>query len=459
MSSTPARLPPGPPPGSLTDHIARTLRLALPVMLSRAGVLLLAVVDTAMTGRAGADQLAYYGIAMAPQIFVLLIGIGLLLGTVVLTAQAEGADRSEDCGSIWRVALIQAAIYGLIQMGLMYGGEAFLLATGQAVDLAEGGGRVMVMLGWSLPAMLLFLATTLFLEGIGRPHAGVVIMLLANLLNAFLNWLFIYGHWGFPAMGAEGAALATSLVRWFMFFTILVYVLLRVDRVRYGLSGPLRDALRLSRILQRIGYPMAITQGLESGAFSTMTLFAGLIGSVQVAAYQITMTMIALVFMCAQGFTTAASIRVGNAVGRGDQTGIRTAGWTAAGLMILVLSCFAVLFHSFPETIVAVYTNDPAVTEVAVAALLVTALVLIPDGLQAVLNGALRGAADVWPTTGLFLIAFWGVMIPAGYLLGVHWEGGAPGLVRAILLGTTTASLLLIVRFHIVSGRVIERLA
>ncbi len=458
MTPSPVSPSAGPPPGNLYEHIVRTLRLALPVMLSRAGVLLLAVVDTAMTGRAGADQLAYYGIAMAPQIFVLLIGIGLLLGTVVLTAQAEGAGRPEDCGSIWRVALIQALIYGLIQMALMYGGEWFLLATGQSADLAAGGGRVMVVLGWSLSAMLLFLATTLFLEGIGRPQAGVVIMLLANFLNGFLNWLLIYGHWGLPAMGAEGAALATSLVRWFMFLVILAYVLLRIDRVRYGIAGPLRDARRLSRIMQRIGYPMAITQGLESGAFSTMILFAGLLGTAQVAAYQIVMTMIALVFMCAQGFTTAASIRVGNAVGRADHAGIRVAGWVAVGLVIIVLFCFSVLFYLYPAALVAIYTDDPEVTRLAVAALLVTALVLVPDGLQAVLNGALRGAADVWPATGLFLIAFWMVMIPAGYLLGVRWEGGAPGLVQAILLGTVTASAMLIVRFQIVSGRVISRL-
>ncbi|MDX1606478.1 MAG: MATE family efflux transporter [Candidatus Competibacterales bacterium] len=447
-----------PAPAGLSQHIGRTLRLALPVMASRAGLLLLAVVDTAMTGHAGPEQLAYYALAMAVQIFVLLVGIGLLLGTVVMTAQADGAGRPADCGAVWRVALVHAALIGLVQAALMYGGEGFLGLAGQGPALAEGGGRVMVVLGWSLPAMLLFIATTLFLEGIGRPLPSLLIMLVANGLNAGLNWLLIYGHWGLPALGAEGAALATTLVRWFMCMAVIGYALGRVDRRHYGLTGPIPDFRRIGRTLRRIGYPMALTQGLESGAFSTMTLFAGLIGPIQVAAYQIAMTLIALVFMCAQGFTTAASIRVGNAVGRGDQGGIRTAGWTAVGLSVGMLALFSLLFATYPQALTALYTDDPRVTAVTVAALLVVAWVLVPDGLQAVFNGALRGVGDVWPATGLFLIAFWGVMIPAGYWLGVARGAGAVGLVQAILLGTTVAACCLALRFQIVSRRVIRRL-
>lgn len=450
--------PATPPPAGLTGHIGRTLQLALPVMLSRAGVLILTVVDTIMTGHAGADQLAYYAIASAPQLFVQLLGIGLLLGTVVLTAQADGAGRPAICGTIWRVALLQAIGYGLIQLGLLYGGGWFLRATGQSPMLADAGGRVMIILGWSSPAMLLFIATTLFLEGVGRPTPSLMVMLLANLLNGLLNWLLIFGHGGLPALGAAGAALATTIARWFMFLALLGYTLWRLDHRHYGLSGPLHDARRIGRILWRIGYPMALTQAMESGGFSTMTLFAGLLGPVQVAAFQIVMTLIALIFMCSQGFATAASIRVGNAIGRNDPAGIRVAGWTAAGLAVATLLVFATLLHRLPHSLVAIYTDDPQVSAAATAALGLAAFVLIPDGLQAVLNGALRGAADVWPATGLFLIAFWGLMIPAGYVLGVQQAGGAAGLVGAIVIGTVCAALMLAVRFQRVSGRPVREL-
>ena len=427
-------------------------------MFSRAGLLVLAAVDSIMTGRASATELAYYALASAPQVFTMLIGIGLMLGTVVLCAQAGGAGRLDETGIVWRIALIHAVCYGLLLLILMHAGEAFLLFVGQSADLAQGAGRVMIAFGWGLPAMLLYISTTLFLEGIGRPLPSLLVMVLANLLNVFLNWLLIYGHWGFEAMGAEGAALATTLVRWFMFAGVAAYVVVGVDRQRYGIRSSLRDGWRLARALRRIGYPMALTQGLESGSFASMTLFAGLLGPVQVAAFQIVITLVALMFMCALGFSTAASVRVGNAVGRRDQAGVRMAGWTAAGLVVVVLSLGSVLFSSVPESLATVYSSDPQVLAVAGSALVLAALVLIPDGLQAVLMGALRGVADVWPATLMFFIAFWLVMIPLGYLLGVAWGGGAPGLVKAIFAGCVTAAGLLAIRFHIVSKRAVPAL-
>lgn len=438
---------------SLSEHIVRTLRLALPVMFSRAGIIVIAVVDSAMTGHAGVTELAYYALATAPQIFVMLLGIGLLLGTVVLTAQADGAGRSQDCGAVWRVALVHAVVYGLAQMAVLYSGEWFLLHTGQTSDLAHGAGQVMIVMGWGMPGMLLYISTTMFLEGTGRPLPSMIVMLFANLLNAWLNWLLIYGNWGFPALGAEGAALATTIVRWCMFFAIAAYVLLRIDHKRYGISGPIIDFAGLARKLRRIGYPMALSQGLESSSFSVMTLFAGLLGPAQVAAFQVNMTLIALVFMCALGFSTAASVRVGNAVGRRDPHSVRLAGWTAAALGALLLCGFGLIFFNLPEPLAALYGNDPEVIAAAVAGLTVAAFVLIPDGVQAVLMGSLRGMAEVWIPTLFYAIAFWLIMAPLGYYLGVVKAGGTAGLMTAIFWGCIVAVVLLAGRFHIVSKR------
>ncbi len=148
---------------TLGAHIRPTLGLALPVMVARAGILVLVTVDTAMTGHAGAVELAYYGLAMAAQVPMMLVAIGLLMGTVVLTAQAEGAGVPAECGGVWRVALAHAAVFGVVFMAASHAGEWFLGFTGQALDLARGGGRALVMFGWSLPAMFLFVATSFFL--------------------------------------------------------------------------------------------------------------------------------------------------------------------------------------------------------------------------------------------------------------------------------------------------------
>lgn len=445
------------PTQSLRVHLRRTFALAVPVMLGRMGLLIMVAVDTAMTGHQGPNELAYYGLAMAPQIPMLLVGIGLLLGTVVLTAQADGAGDTRVCGGVWRVALRHAAVLGLVFVVLCLAGERFLLLTGQSPELARGGGAVLVIMGWGLPGMLMFSASTFFLEGISRPLPGMFIMLVANILNAILNWIFIGGHLGAPAMGAEGAALATTIVRWFMFAAIAGFIATRLDREKYGLRfAPLGEG-GIGKRLRRIGYPMGLAHGLESSAFSALTLFAGLLGPVQVSGYLVAMNLVATVFMGAVGFATAASVRVGNAVGRRDVHGARIAGWIAVAATCVVMLVLGIVFRAFPEFLSAIHASDTRITAVAVPTLLVAAFALVPDGTQAVLMGALRGIADVWPATALYLISFWLVMVPCGYYLGIAQGGGAPALMLAIFIGTVLATLLLAWRFHRVSRGTIAR--
>ena len=196
--------------------------------------------------------------------------------------------------------------------------------------------------------------------------------------------------------------------------------------------------------------------GMEATAFSSMTLFAGLLGAVEVSGYLVAMNLVATAFMGAIGFATAASVRVGNAVGRQDAFGTRAAGWIAAGAAAAVLTVLGIAFFAFPGALTAIYASDPGITAVAVPTLLVASLVLVPDGVQAVLMGALRGIADVWPATVLYFVSFWLVMVPCGYYLGVR-GGGAPALMQAILIGCVLASLLLGWRFHAVSRRAVAR--
>ncbi|MDX2315943.1 MAG: MATE family efflux transporter [Gammaproteobacteria bacterium] len=456
MSAESAHLSTRPAARSIGEHLRRTLHLAVPVMLGRIGILIMVAVDTAMTGHRGPVELAYYALALAPQIPMLLVGIGLLLGTVVLTAQADGAGDTRACGRIWRIALVHAILLGLLFAALCQGGEHFLVWSGQSPELAHGGARVLVMLGWGLPGMLLFSASTFWLEGISRPLPGMFVMLAANILNVALNWVFIDGNLGAPALGAEGAALGTTIVRWFMFAAIATYVWTRLDRQRYGLALGWAEGSHLGKRLRRIGYPMGLAHGLEASAFSSMTLFAGLRGAVEVSGYLVAMNLVATVFMGAIGFATAASVRVANAVGRHDAHGARAAGWVAVGAAAALMILLGVIFFTLPGVLSAIYASDPRITAVAVPTLLVAAFVLLPDGIQAVLMGALRGTADVWPATALYLISFWGVMVPCGYYLGVTRGGGAPALMQGILIGCLLASVLMGWRFHVVSQRAVN---
>ena len=444
---------------TLGGHIWRTLRFALPVTCSRVGLLALVIVDTAMSGHLGAIELAYYALSTAFLVPMMMVGVGILLGTVVLTAQAMGADSPRECGGVWRVSMIHAALFGGVAFGLCYGAEWFLLATGQEPDLARGAGDVMAMFSWGMPAMFLYFATSFFLEGINRPLPGVAVVLAANLLNGGLNWLFIHGAGDdIPAMGAAGAALATSIVRWVMFAALAAYCLRRLDSRHYGIGGAIADARAIGRRLRRIGYPMGLGVALESTSFSAMMLFAGLLGATQIAGYQIAMNLLAFAFMFSIGFATVASVQVSNAVGRRDQSGVRAAGWVSVGLAGLILAAVGMIYAFTAEGLVALYNSEPAVAAIAVPAILVAAVVAVPDGIQGVLGGALRGAADVWPATVLYVIAFWFIMVPLGYYLGVVRLGGAPALMIAVLAGVIVAALMLGLRFHFVSRRAVGRI-
>ena len=444
-------------PHTLRAHLRATMRLAFPVMLARLGVLTIITMDTAMSGHASGDDLAWYSVAIAPQIPLLLVGIGLLMGTVVMTAQAVGSGSTHRCGAIWRTALVHAAVAGAVMAGAFAFGEAFLLATGQPEDIAAGGGRVLTALGFGLPAMLLYVATSFFLEGIGRPVPGMMIIIAANILNVLLNWLLIFGHGGLPAMGAEGAAIASSIVRWCMFAAAALYVLRFVNRRRFGIGAPADPAERLGPRMRRIGLPMGIAHGLEASAFAAMTLFAGLLGTAVVGGYSIPMNLLALAFMGAIGLSTAASVRVGNAVGRGDPAGVRWSGWVAVAVAVVYLASIAAVFGLVPKQLATLYTADAAVVAIAGPAIVVCAIAAIPDGVQGVLMGALRGASDVWPATFLYIFSFWVVMVPLGYWLAIPQGLGAPGLMMAVVAGATVAALLLGWRFRLVSARAVRR--
>jgi len=171
----------------LRRHVADLMRLAAPVVVARAGIMVMAFVDTAMVGRYSARELAYLGIGLAPITTVLLTGISLLMGTLVLTASAFGAERFTECGAVWRRSLGYALAVGLAGAAICSVGEPLLAALGQPPDLAAGGGPVAQVIGLGLAAQLVFVTTTFFLEGIKRPVPGMVMIIAANVINAFLN--------------------------------------------------------------------------------------------------------------------------------------------------------------------------------------------------------------------------------------------------------------------------------
>lgn len=442
---------------ALLRHLRETFLLAGPVMVARAGVLVMVVVDTVMTGLASSDELAFYAIATAPFIFLMLLGIGLMTGVVVLVAQAAGAGRARECGRVWRIGVLDGLLLGSLGALALLPAESLLQALGQSEALAVHGGEVARMFAPGLPAVLMHTATAYFLEGIRRPNVNILVMAAANVLNAILNYGLIHGGLGLPEMGGAGAALATTIARWFMFLALAGYAWWMPGAGRLGVRGGPGGGRALQGRLLRLGLPVAAAQGLETGAFQILTIFGGWLGTSQLAAYQALNNLTALVYMLTLGISTATAVRVGGAVGRGDVVETRRAAWVGVGAGIGVMLMIGPILLLLRETIAAAYTSDPDVLLLVAPAMALLAPIFVVDCTQGVLAGALRGGSDVWIPTILYVTGFWLVQVPVAWLCAFRLDLGVAGLLLGILAGCSVTSMLLAARLHRVSrsGRLV----
>lgn len=433
------------------------LRLAGPIVVSRSGFLVLVMADTIMTGRYDSDQLAYLVIALGLIMPLMITSLGLIMGTLVLSANEYGAGRLKACGVVWRRSLMYAAMLGAGCVLIGMNGEYLLGLTGQTDDLSRGGGEIMQIISLGLPAHLLFLSSAYFLEGIGRPSPAMVVMVAANILNIALNWLLIEGGSFGDPMGAAGAAWATTASRWFMAGALAVYVWNMRDHGRFGVRAKMEGGFRAWSELRRIGYAIGVSVGVESLAFATLNIFAGWLGKIPLAAYGLTLNLMALIFMLAIGIGSATAVRVGVAQGRGDSRDAALAGWTGLTINAFAMLSAGICVYIFVEEIAGFYTSDPTLLVEAIVTIAFTVWIFVPDGGQAVMANALRGRKDVWAPSIIQTVSFFVVMVPAGYYSAFVLEHGAVGLFHGILVGCIVSLSWLSLRFHVLSRRDIDK--
>ena len=427
-------------------------------MLARVAVVFMLAVVTMLAGHAGGIELAALGLAMAPQFVFLLVGIGAVQGILVLVAQAAGAGEDARAGAVLRVGIAHALVLGIAAGLVLQGAGAAFAAIGQEPALAARAGEVAAALGWGMPGVMLFTACTFFLEGLGRPRPGLVVMIGGNLVSAGLAVLWVgTGEGPGGGQGAVGAAWAITAARTTMGLVLAAYVWRLPERGRLGIRAPAPGRAELGRRLRRLGYPLALAQGLESASFAGLVVLAGYLGPEALGAYQVAMNLVATVFMVAIGIATAAAVRVGRAVGRHDQPNMARAGWTALGTAAVLMGLVAAAFRALPEEIAALYTADPAILGPAAACVAFAAWFVVFDGLQGVAMGALRGAGDVWVPSALQMVAFWILGLPAGAWLAFRAGQGVLGLFGGISIGVAAAAFLLAARFALVSRRPVSR--
>ena len=433
---------------SLAHHVKELLRLSAPVIVARTGIITMSIVDVAFLGRAGAEQVAFMAIA-GVGIGTMIVGsIGLMVGTMVETSHALGAGNERECGQVWRRSLLYALVAGAVGAVLCLFGAPLFRATGQAPEIAQGGARVLAILGLCLPGTTLFVTTTFFLEAIKRPLPGMITILIANVLNAFLNWAFVFGNLGLPAMGAEGSALATSITRLVMAAMLIGYVLTMPGHERFAVRERPTGGWRAGAKARQMGYATGASYGLEAAAFGSMSVYAGWLGVLDLAAWSIALNAMSFVFMIAVGLGVGAAVRVGHARGRGDHRAMATSGWVGLGATFIAMGLASLGFLAFATPLARLFTDDPALMTLAAAMLAMGGWVMVVDGGQGMMLSAVRATGDTWVPTAMHFAAYFGVMIPLAWLLAFPLRLGAAGLFLAILAASVVAVSLLSWRFH-----------
>ncbi len=435
-------------------HLSELLRLAVPVVIARSGTLTLDVATNIILGHYAAQDLAYRGLAVTITSTLNVTLAGLMMGTMVMVAQALGRGETAECGAIWRRSLPFALLVGLPATLLALLGPSLCLARGQTPEVASGAGEVLRILAWGLIPTALFFACVGFLEGIRRPWWGTWIMLGANLLNIVLTLPLVHGWGPVPALGAEGSAIATVIIRVLVAITALALIwwggrFWAADEPAgsYGLRATPRPRWRDGMPQRRLGFAAGASAAVESTAFTAQVIFAGWLGVTALASYVVAFNTLAVTFMTALGIASATAVRTGIAFGRRDFPDLRLAGWTGLGLNTALMLALGAVISAMPGTVAGLFAGDAAVVAAATPLIALLVYILVFDGGQVVLAGALRGRGDTWIPTLTHFVSYWGVMIPLGWVLAIRLEVGVVGLFLAVLTASLASTGFLLWRF------------
>jgi multidrug resistance protein, MATE family len=429
--------------GSALAHLRRewrpTLRLALPAVLAELGWMLMGTVDTLMLGRISPEAIGAAGLGSVLFLVPAIFGVGLLLGLDTLVSQAFGARRLDECHR-WLFQGVHLSL--LLSVPLMAGilGGIVPALSGWGVNPAvlELTVPYLEAVTWSIPPLLLYTAFRRYLQAMHRVGAVAWALITANVLDAFANWVLIFGNLGAPALGVDGAAWSTVISRVYMALYLLGAILLGERRQRTGLAGvAMRPDLERLRWLFALGLPAALQLTLEVGVFAAATALAGRLDASSLAAHQIALNVASITFMVPMGISSAGAVRVGNAIGRGDPRGAAWAGWAALAMGAGFMAVAALSLVAAPRPIIAAYTADAAVVGVGASLLRVAAAFQLFDGLQVVSTGVMRGLGDTRTPMVCNLVGHWALGLPVGYLLCFYtslrvvglWVGLSTGLI------------------------------
>lgn len=436
--------------GSLRGETGALLRLGLPMVATQFFIMAMGFLDTAMAGRYSSTDLA--GVALGGNVLwpIFMLSSGITMALTPMVAQLRGGNRLREAGPLIRQGLWTALATAVVCILVVANAAPLYAWAGVDAAAAEVATRYLDAAAWGLPAVLLYVTLRYTAEGLGRTLPPMIIAGTALPLNGLLNWVFIYGELGVPAMGGEGCGWATALVMWFEFGLITLLL-----RSRYFQATGVTDRFDwpdqgLLKQIFRIGVPIGLTVFLEMAVFAVVGLLVARFGVTAMAAHSIAGNVNWATYVIPMAIGSAASIRVGFFVGAGRHDSarrvVRTAFLLSMGYAVLV-SAALVLGR---EHVVRIYSADPAVVSLAATLLLFIAVYQLVDDTQATMVGALRGFKDTRVPMIISLVGYWVIAMPLGAALGFGWVrveflGSEPlgvyGFWTGLTVGLTTVAL------------------
>ena len=425
-----------------------TLALAFPIIVGHMSQMLIGLTDNAFIGRVGTAPLAAAAFTHGVFGVFYIVGIGLLLGAGVFTARDHGAGDEAGCAAWFRHGRALALVVGLGGFGLMGLLSTQLSHFGQPPEVVAIVRPFFLLIAASVVPALVFQVQRQYAESLGRPWVPMAIILADVVLNAWLNWVLVFGHLGFPALGLVGSGLATLCAR---LAAVVALHLWQRYSPHFAMVRTARwagwERARFVQLL-RLGGPAGGMLLFEAGVFSAAALMMGWLGTVALAAHQIALGCASFAFMFPLGMSMAVSLRISRAQGEGRPEAIRAIGFGALGTGMLFMAGCALLFVVAGRVITAGFTSAPDVAALATRLLVVAALFQLFDGGQVICVGALRGLHDVRVPTVITFVAYWVISLPIGYGLAFHTALGPVGVWFGLAIGLGSAAVLLAWRFH-----------
>ncbi len=432
----------------LVHEMRATVRLALPLVLAQLAAIGSNVIDAVLAGHVSAHVLGAVAVGASIWSLAIVSGIGMMMAVPPSVAQLDGAGRRLEVGAVFRQALWLALGMGVLLWFAVRHAASLIDLIGGAPSLRDDVQAFLLAISWGAPALTCYFALRGLSEGLSLTRPSMYFSLGGLLLLVPLGYVLMFGRLGIPPQGAHGCGVATAIVLWLEMLAFGIYVTRHPNYRGLGLFDHF-EWPRLRRIgaLVHIGLPMAVTLLAEAGLFVATALIISTLGEEVIASHQVAINIASLFFMIPLGLAMAITVRVGNAVGRGDERGVRYAGFCGIGLTLVTQLFSAGLMLGLPHFIATLYTRDPQVIALASQLIMLAGLFQFSDGIQVASNGALRGLKDTRVPMAITLFAYWVIGMPVGWWLAFHRGMGARGMWMGLIAGLSVAAVMLFVRF------------